>query len=82
MIGPKTDANIVRKMMGSLRHRGPDDEGLWESTGVCLGHQRLSVIDLNTGRQPIPAGFALIRLPAEAIRARRDSRYAREAGTG
>jgi asparagine synthase (glutamine-hydrolysing) len=53
MIGPKTDANIVRKMMGSLRHRGPDDEGLWESTGVCLGHQRLSVIDLNTGRQPI-----------------------------
>jgi asparagine synthase (glutamine-hydrolysing) len=40
-------------MMRAIRHRGPDDEGLWKSTDVCLGHQRLSIIDLDTGRQPI-----------------------------
>jgi asparagine synthase (glutamine-hydrolysing) len=53
IVGPQADAKIVRKMMAALTHRGPDDNGLWESAGVCLGHQRLSIIDLNTGHQPI-----------------------------
>jgi asparagine synthase (glutamine-hydrolysing) len=53
MVGPGADVSTVRKMMAALKHRGPDDDGLWQSAGVCLGHQRLSIIDLKTGHQPI-----------------------------
>lgn len=34
-------------------HRGPDDEGTYVEPRVVLGHRRLSIIDLNSGRQPI-----------------------------
>jgi asparagine synthase (glutamine-hydrolysing) len=40
-------------MCGTLRHRGPDDEGFYVRPGVGLSMRRLSVIDLLTGRQPI-----------------------------
>jgi len=40
-------------MMDSMRHRGPDDEGLYVSGSIGLGHRRLSIIDLASGRQPI-----------------------------
>jgi asparagine synthase (glutamine-hydrolysing) len=44
-------------MTETLRHRGPDDEGLWRSDDgrVALGHRRLSIIDLSAaGHQPMP----------------------------
>ncbi|MDO8265105.1 MAG: asparagine synthase (glutamine-hydrolyzing), partial [Candidatus Parcubacteria bacterium] len=46
---------ILRKMTGTLKHRGPDDEGYFIDPvgGIFLGHQRLSIIDLACGRQPI-----------------------------
>ena len=40
-------------MTGRLVHRGPDDEGFFDDEGVSLGFRRLSVIDLETGQQPI-----------------------------
>lgn len=40
-------------MTGSLRHRGPDGEGTYRADGVGLGHRRLSIIDLDTGAQPL-----------------------------
>lgn len=40
-------------MVGTLAHRGPDDEGLYLKDNVALGHRRLSIIDLKTGHQPI-----------------------------
>lgn len=40
-------------MGGAIRHRGPDDEGLYLSDHVGFIHKRLSIIDLVTGRQPI-----------------------------
>lgn len=47
----------LREMTRRLAHRGPDDEGfLHERAGgrfVGLGHRRLAIIDLHTGRQPI-----------------------------
>jgi len=47
------DPNILKKMTSSLQHRGPDDEGYYTDAGIALGHRRLSIIDLDTGQQPI-----------------------------
>jgi len=41
------------RMLDLLAHRGPDDAGDYLTENVALGHRRLSVIDLRTGRQPI-----------------------------
>lgn len=40
-------------MTRTLRHRGPDDEGFYVEGAVGLGHRRLAIIDLPTGKQPI-----------------------------
>jgi asparagine synthase (glutamine-hydrolysing) len=41
-------------MNAVLRHRGPDDEGIWTDGPVGLGHRRLSIVDLSpTGHQPM-----------------------------
>jgi len=45
--------NILKKMTATLQHRGPDDEGYYTNKGIGLGHRRLSIIDLDTGKQPI-----------------------------
>ena len=44
---------LVHRMCDVIRHRGPDDEGVWLADGVALGMRRLSIIDLSTGHQPI-----------------------------
>lgn len=44
---------LIRGMMDAIRHRGPDDEGLYLGSQVGLGHRRLSIIDLSSGHQPI-----------------------------
>jgi asparagine synthase (glutamine-hydrolysing) len=43
----------LRRMLASLRHRGPDDEGRLEQPCVALGMRRLSIIDLAGGSQPV-----------------------------
>jgi len=43
----------VRVMTRALTHRGPDDEGFFDDGQASLGFRRLSVIDLETGQQPI-----------------------------
>ncbi len=45
----------LRKALKTLKHRGPDEEGYYadKKNKVYLGHARLSIIDLNTGKQPI-----------------------------
>lgn len=50
-----TDANpdTTRAMSDRLRRRGPDGEGIYIDNAVGLGHRRLSIIDLEGGRQPI-----------------------------
>ncbi|HLY41057.1 MAG TPA: asparagine synthase (glutamine-hydrolyzing) [Terracidiphilus sp.] len=46
---------MLHRATQSLHHRGPDGQRQWISTDhrVCLGHARLSIIDLATGDQPI-----------------------------
>jgi asparagine synthase (glutamine-hydrolysing) len=45
----------IRSITNALRHRGPDDEGYFQSRNgkILLGHRRLSIIDLESGHQPI-----------------------------
>jgi len=47
------DKNILKKMNDRIIHRGPDDEGFYYSGKVGLAARRLSIIDLNTGHQPL-----------------------------
>lgn len=50
---PSPDA--VRLGLEALRHRGPDATGLWSSPDgrIILGHDRLSLVDLAAGDQPL-----------------------------
>src|SRR3954451_1112171 len=50
---PDDATTRVREMCSVIRHRGPDDEGVWVDEGVALGMRRLSIIDLAGGHQPI-----------------------------
>ena len=46
----------ARRMAAAIKHRGPDDEGVWidATAGVALAHRRLSVLDLSSsGHQPM-----------------------------
>jgi asparagine synthase (glutamine-hydrolysing) len=48
-------------MIGTLRHRGPDDEGVWTDGRVGLAHARLSIIDLSpAGHQPMASADATV----------------------
>jgi asparagine synthase (glutamine-hydrolysing) len=53
--GGRVEIDRVARMTAMLRHRGPDGEGIWSAPDgrACLGHRRLSVIDLATGQQPM-----------------------------
>jgi asparagine synthase (glutamine-hydrolysing) len=51
--GPDEAHDLIHRMCDVIRHRGPDDEGMFVAEGVALGMRRLSIIDLSTGHQPI-----------------------------
>jgi len=44
---------VIEKMTDMMIHRGPDDEGFYCDNDVALGMRRLSIIDLEKGKQPI-----------------------------
>ena len=44
---------LIQAMLDEIRHRGPDDEGFHIDGPAAIGMRRLSIIDLNTGHQPI-----------------------------
>jgi asparagine synthase (glutamine-hydrolysing) len=60
------DGSIVERMAMQIRHRGPDDAGVWlnEEGSLALAHRRLSIIDISpAGHQPMvsPGGrFTLV----------------------
>lgn len=45
--------DIIRGMISILRHRGPDETGLYIDPAIQLGHSRLGIIDLAGGTQPL-----------------------------
>ena len=48
------DYFLMKQMTDSLKHRGPDDSGIYLDQNVGLGHARLSIIDLSSaGHQPM-----------------------------
>jgi asparagine synthase (glutamine-hydrolysing) len=47
------DASLIERMCSVIEHRGPDSRGVFVGGGVGLGVQRLAIIDLQTGDQPI-----------------------------
>ena len=49
----KADVEVVRGMLSVLSHRGPDDECFVQGSDFCLGARRLSIIDVEGGRQPM-----------------------------
>jgi asparagine synthase (glutamine-hydrolysing) len=49
----RVSPGLVKAMADTISHRGPDDEGYYVSGPIGLGFRRLSIIDLNTGHQPI-----------------------------
>jgi asparagine synthase (glutamine-hydrolysing) len=48
------EESSIRRMLGTIRHRGPDQFGIYLDGALGLGNARLSIIDLSSGQQPIP----------------------------
>ena len=49
---PSTELNIT-KMLSVIQHRGPDENGIYLAENVGLGSARLSIIDIDSGQQPL-----------------------------
>jgi asparagine synthase (glutamine-hydrolysing) len=45
--------NFLSKSLATIKHRGPDGEGVFIHDTVGLGHRRLAILDLETGSQPL-----------------------------
>ena len=50
---PAYKNSAIKKMTQSLMHRGPDEDGYYHDDFIALGQRRLSIIDLEGGKQPI-----------------------------
>jgi asparagine synthase (glutamine-hydrolysing) len=53
LTGHRPDAERLARMIATVRHRGPDDRGLFADQTAALGAARLSIIDVAGGHQPI-----------------------------
>ncbi len=47
------DEQEIRALNDTMFHRGPDGDGIFTEAGVSLGHRRLSIIDVEGGKQPL-----------------------------
>ncbi|MEN6428934.1 MAG: asparagine synthase (glutamine-hydrolyzing) [Phycisphaerales bacterium] len=51
--GRDIDLTALTRMVGAVRHRGPESTGVYIDDRIGLGHARLRIIDLESGAQPI-----------------------------
>jgi asparagine synthase (glutamine-hydrolysing) len=54
------DSSKIWEITRSITHRGPDQQGVWESPQVSLGAVRLKIIDLEHGEQPMQSGDTVL----------------------
>src|SRR5690606_30627256 len=52
-LDPELVERWIRRMCQSMVHRGPDDEGVFVLPDIGIGMRRLSIIDVENGRQPM-----------------------------
>ena len=76
---PQERPALLRRMIGAVAHRGPDDNGIHLDETVGLAHARLSIIDLASGHQPMANddGNVWIRLQRRDLQLCRAARRAR-----
>ncbi len=48
-----SDPDELERMLERIAHRGPDDRGTVQVNGSWLGHRRLSIVDVEGGKQPL-----------------------------
>lgn len=52
--GTSCEKAVIKKMAATIRHRGPDDNGIFTDRRIGLGHLRLAIVDLSPlGHQPM-----------------------------
>jgi asparagine synthase (glutamine-hydrolysing) len=51
--GRSADSGVLRRIVASISHRGPDQNGIYSTQNVSLGAVRLKIIDLEGGDQPL-----------------------------
>jgi len=57
------EETLLKKMGDILKHRGPDDAGIFVNTGLGFAHQRLSIIDLSSaGHQPMHSSDGMLTI--------------------
>lgn len=49
----QVDPAVIDRMCSAIEHRGPDSRGVWCGDGVAIGMQRLAIIDVAGGDQPL-----------------------------
>ncbi len=60
MIGKIPSRQVLEQMQNTMRRRGPDQEGIWIDRATALLHDRLAVIDIEGGKQPMRRDYAVM----------------------
>jgi asparagine synthase (glutamine-hydrolysing) len=58
--GIPVSQSLIASMCATIKHRGPDDEGIFVQDNVGLGTRRLSIIDIEGGHQPLSSEDGLV----------------------
>lgn len=53
VVGHRPAEGTIERMTAAQAHRGPDASGIWRDGDAALGHRRLSILDLESGAQPM-----------------------------
>ena len=66
-VGGPADRSVLSRMLAALSHRGPDDEAAVLGEGFAIGARRLSIVDVERGRQPFASddGRAVVAMNGE-----------------